>query len=460
MNRSLAPNVSSSAVGMSALHYSQFGRRAQLGSIAVLVLAGVQPCVSSEDLQTVQDAGSSSYGACLMQGNANAVGKGLHQDEEDDLTSANNISYVLETKVPSLKVAGSINHHPALLEQGIGLAATYAKDVHIALLQKLESLSGKSTAAPMLIGSALLFALLVAVVLAVFGAKDIDEGQPFHISSRVDSATSHIRKAPELFGSDDFFPPKSSAPPSARLLPVLDASMKRSLGQIGHATTDEDGVAEFKGQHLCRELVVPEESECSLLVPRLPFEQNANSQASMRSPNSQRLEKSNAMDIELTIDDSRGIPVFRMTTVEPNKDSGKHLCLSSAIGERILFGYLAEPVPAQDGPPSFLKIHHHSGALFGTLRKENGDRFRVRASPGWELLFTGDWETGALNVTDENGGLQAIVEPLCMQNVPRCSVRIGPHVDAGLVVLALLGIDLLQYRATPQAMGRKSSFSM
>lgn len=408
----------------------------KVGIMTVLLLVGVLVCAASEEVETMQDANSTAHGTCLMQGNLNTIKKRSWPFHEDG-TEVN---------------VGEAVH------QQVKLAATHAMNVRVALMQRLSRLKlTDATPAAVLVGAAFIFLILLGVVFGVLLIRSSDE------------AVVHSRntRAEEGMAGDDTF----SALPSAKLLtrrgmpPFLPTSARvpksPSLSDRIAMKTTGSREAEFFGQHLCPELVVPEESECSLLVPPLLFQQIVAPPLSMRLLDSQLAHKSRASDAEMTIDDARGIPVFRVTISSSSASASgsddasgnvhsietqKRLVLSSAIGERILFAYVCEPAVCED--PSLLTIHHHSGARFGTLQKEEGDGqrgYRVKANSGWQLLFTGDWKLGALNATDEKNTLQAIVEPRLLDPIPRRSVRIGPGVDAGLVVLALMGIDMLKY---------------
>jgi len=157
---------------------------------------------------------------------------------------------------------------------------------------------------------------------------------------------------------------------------------------------------------------VPEEQECTLLVPRLPEDGSSG---------------------QVTVDDLRGVAVFRAYYGQ-----GKRLILCSAAGDSV-FAF------CRDGESGTLTIHHHSEAQFCSLRADGGG-YTVATRRGVCMHLRGDVRLGNLNATDEQGQLLAIAEPVAKSNARR-SVRIGPQVDAGLVALVLLGIDVLEQQA-------------
>jgi len=194
---------------------------------------------------------------------------------------------------------------------------------------------------------------------------------------------------------------------------------------------------EPSGVHLCPELVVPEGSECTLIVPRL----------------------SGGGSSQVTVDDTRGVPVFcaafnNDTTWQARIRETKRLILSSTSGDTI-FAFCRDD-EAQGGP-SGLVIHHHSEAPFGVLHADSrdaGSGYTLVARQGFKVHIKGDHLLGNMNVTDESGRLLAIATPLHQGGGAHRSLRIGPLVDAGLVALGLLGIDFLEHQRTQPNRGR------
>jgi len=231
-------------------------------------------------------------------------------------------------------------------------------------------------------------------------------------------------------------PSQSRASVSRQLLPkgdtggraTADARSVRSLSRPSHSPSPRS--MEPAGPHLCSELVVPEGSECTLLVPRLP---------------PSRLWSGSSV----TIDDARGVPVFKATfslaSGQLSRDA-KRLALSSATGDNV-FAFCCDGEAPPGGGHAGLSILHQSEVTFGALRMDGRDSangYSVVTRRGWRIHFRGDLQAGNMNATDDQGRLLAIAEP---SGSSRRSVRIGPLVDAGLITLSLLGIDLLEYEA-------------
>jgi len=192
---------------------------------------------------------------------------------------------------------------------------------------------------------------------------------------------------------------------------------------------DEERVDDSDEAHLCPELVVPEGSECTLLVSCLSS-----------------LGGSSAMG-PMTISDARGVPVFKAVFSAPaargrKRADTRRVVLSSAAGDAI-FAYCrdleVDPTTGQTG----LTIFHHSEVIFGDLRTDGprpSSGYSVTTRRGWRIRFRGDPEGRNLNCTDEHGRLLAITEA---HGPGRRSVRIGPLVDAGFMAICVLGIDIL-----------------
>lgn len=185
--------------------------------------------------------------------------------------------------------------------------------------------------------------------------------------------------------------------------------------------------------YLNEELVVPEKSECVLMVPRLP------THASIAGA-------------KVRIEDQRGTPVFYATlSVEPQRK----LTLSSATGNA-LFAYCCEADMSRvGGNPKSLSMYHHTGALYGSLhllrRTAIGAVYAVTTQSGWRLCCTCDQHNQAATIKEgEQGRLLAIIDPAndLLGTSPTRLVTIGPDVDAGLIVLTALGVDWIIHSDT------------
>lgn len=97
-----------------------------------------------------------------------------------------------------------------------------------------------------------------------------------------------------------------------------------------------------------------------------------------------------------------------------------------------------------------------SGDLFGVLKKDDATgRYKLKHRSGYKLLtFHGDFQEKAINVVNMSGKLVCATERcvLDFDSHPHYQVRIAPHVDAGLVLCGLLGIDKLESRGVTGAL--------
>lgn len=219
------------------------------------------------------------------------------------------------------------------------------------------------------------------------------------------------------------FPP--SAPASAGRATRCAAAPTSGAGTQG-PSLDE-------GPYLCSELIVPEGKECTLVVPRLP----------RGGPG--------ASGGHVVISDASGMPVLRASyslsiavpTRAPRPRDLKRLVLSSASGETA-FAFCRDGEAQLGGTSAGLAIHHSSETAFGVLCADGcqvGDGCSVITQRGSRIYFRRGLQVGSLNVTDDSGQLLAVAEPAGTAH----SVRVGQLVDAGLITLGLLGIDLLEH---------------
>lgn len=201
-------------------------------------------------------------------------------------------------------------------------------------------------------------------------------------------------------------------------------------------------------QPLCADLVVPQASECSLLVPGL-FDKSKTSPSRSAHPDS----------IVLTVDDSRHTPVFRVAfsssfrTSSAAADAGalpRCLTLSSANGEALFCLARESSASGRQGTRS-LSICDHADKLYAELQLGetwgNGSICTLTTTQGHRTIFRRESGAngGSLNVTAEDGRLLAMIPAASAPLKPGegRSVIIGPLVDAGLIVLCVLSMDWL-----------------
>jgi len=193
--------------------------------------------------------------------------------------------------------------------------------------------------------------------------------------------------------------------------------------------------------HLCPELVVPENNECTLLLPEIQMEAG---QGASGCSHQQSI---------LSIDDLNGMPVmFAACTTAPLPPPSQHdlsglskrLVLRSAL-EDVVLASCADAVEADSSGDPGLLIFNKANEQCGVLRacSPGGNRgFMASLTTGQKVLVRRDKQvSGTYYATDEDGWLLA-----CTENAERGRViRISPQVDAGLMTLAMLGTDLLVF---------------
>lgn len=148
----------------------------------------------------------------------------------------------------------------------------------------------------------------------------------------------------------------------------------------------------------------------------------------------------------ISINDTSGVPVFHATfntlrglRLQQDQDH-RRLVLWSAI-DGLVFGCCRDAEATPTGQPT-MTIFNHADMPFGVLRPTRPDKlgaYSILTCSGREIIFYKTNEAGTQRAEDETGRLLAMV----ITSSPR-SIRIGPEVDAGLVTLGILGIDLLE----------------
>lgn len=210
-----------------------------------------------------------------------------------------------------------------------------------------------------------------------------------------------------------------SVPPSARALPPERNSLLPTPARSPQGSLLPASRRPFDGQRLCPELVVPQASECTLLIPRVH----------------------QTSGDEIVIDDIRGSPVLRVSVGAPSTSRGRvqGLLTLLAIQEDEVFAYgMAEDAK--------ITIRHHTEQDFAQLSfdREAG-AYVLTLCAGGKLYFRGDFVLESFHLQDERDRLLAVVQTLKNHGAdPKRQLRVGPLVDAGLVVLCILGVDILE----------------
>lgn len=156
---------------------------------------------------------------------------------------------------------------------------------------------------------------------------------------------------------------------------------------------------------LCDDLVVPENRECVLLVPKLDRD-------------------------EVAINDHQGQQVF---VAQRSEEEDSRIVLMSPTHE--IFATVRSS--RASGGMAALAIHGPYEKEFGILKGMKGGEYELTGS-GRRIRF--QTSSGRLNIVDEDTRIMALSESERGQR----QFRIGPRVDVGLVICCVLGIDLLE----------------
>jgi len=221
-------------------------------------------------------------------------------------------------------------------------------------------------------------------------------------------------------------PQKSATPPLQQ--PIWLSERRSATPTRGRADSPKLAL----DRHLCSELVVPENSECLLLLPEI-----------MQS-------RFNAGGV-LSIDDVNGMAVLyavyslaERLPVGPHDlpSNGKRLILRSALEHLILASCRDAESETAGGPPE-LTIFNNSEEPFGILRATSpGPRssYLLSLSTGKKMSIRRDNQALSSFVTNEDGWLLACSEDAGERGR---KISISPQVDVGLMTLTMLGIDIL-----------------
>lgn len=109
-----------------------------------------------------------------------------------------------------------------------------------------------------------------------------------------------------------------------------------------------------------------------------------------------------------------------------------------------------EPLHLRRGGPP--EIRRPDGQVFCTIVREEANeagcsrpRYVLRGASGLRLCtISGDFREKAVNVADPLGRLVSATERRMIDGLPYYQVRVGPRVDAGLVLCGLLAVDKME----------------
>lgn len=214
---------------------------------------------------------------------------------------------------------------------------------------------------------------------------------------------------------------------------VIDLPTSNTLAV--HVPSSAQALAGNPSRYLCPELAVPQGSECTLLIPPIPL-------------------SGTKVEGHCTIDDLKGCAVFKavFTPWEASHSAGgspynrQCMRLESVTGTT-LFAYCSPFVVHTNGQRLELEVFRQDGEPFGVIRRntERGS-FSVfsRSRYHWQIDFDKDFSQSPVQAEDENGTMVAFLE---VQDDGRWLIRVAPLGDAGLMIISVLGILLVQQKA-------------
>jgi len=221
--------------------------------------------------------------------------------------------------------------------------------------------------------------------------------------------------------------------PQKPATPVIPQSGPAAEGRLVSLESPKQSFEQLvRAAHLCSELVVPDHNECSLLLPEIVEGDDKNGM--------------------LSIDDVNGMAVlYAAYSLAPQAPmgrsdfllgNGKRLILRSAL-EDIILASCKDAEPETVGGPPGLVIFNKAEEAFGILSANNqGPRssYTMSLCTGKVLSIRRDIKALSSCVTDNDGWLLACSEEAGERGR---TIRISPQVDAGLMTLVMLGIDIL-----------------
>jgi len=235
-------------------------------------------------------------------------------------------------------------------------------------------------------------------------------------------------------------PPSMATLPSVQAVTTAPASCpglhpRKSLEQALNAATRMSlpSFKEMRSQ-LCVELVVPPGKECCLQLPAHPVGFLGDGG-------------------HIAVNDVQGRPVFDVGFIpifgaarsrwggfarEDQKDLDKRLVLRSAVDSYVFGSCKTNARLDAKGSRIGLTLCNSTDSPFGVLQQDTSGDFMMKAHDCW-FVKVADCGQTYQRLEDSDGWLLASVEG--SDNIK--IARIAPQVDAGLIVLVLLGIDLI-----------------
>lgn len=295
-------------------------------------------------------------------------------------------------------------------------------------------------------GVMILFLLPIITCMAYIAfdeMKAVEDDTPVQVPQRRRSRT--LASLVSLPGTSRQAVPDNPRSPLKPNLKSEEESKHPSSSPVPGAVDDEKVAwnGEPMSRQLCPELVVPPEGECTLFVPKFT------------------LSAMDKLGSKITVDvtHARSSPMFR-ASIEHAEESCR-IVLASALGDSV-FAYCsllpqasrasnigARGASKENETPMCLSFYDFSNQHFGDMIRAaapcNGSSYIFAMKRGWSLDFHIQSEDSSRRAFDDKGRLVASVERSPSPgNALRQGLTIGPCVDAGLILLIVLGMNLLE----------------
>jgi len=197
-----------------------------------------------------------------------------------------------------------------------------------------------------------------------------------------------------------------------------------------------------RGGHLCVELVVPENNECTLLLPKII---------------ENRFNTSGVLSI-IDMNDMAVLCAAYSLAAGPHglAGNGKRLILRSAL-EDIILASCKDAEPETAGGPPQLAILDKSEEPIGIIRATSAaptSSYLVSLSTGKNMSIRKDIQAHSSCVSDEDGWLLACTDDADERGR---TIRVCQLVDAGLMALTVLAIDVLDVIMTAHGSSNHAS---
>jgi len=269
----------------------------------------------------------------------------------------------------------------------------------------------------------LAFALLAATLVLCAGAskEDTDHEYSQYHSTPMAVTQRPVEHVPDRMSSIGRVPPGARPNAPSRRSDVASKSPDSSLNMSrASITSSADSKNKDKEQPLlCPSLVVPKGMDLVFAISS--------------TLNQQRQE------LDFDILDLQGAPLCRVVVAERGERKAPCCGIFLQTLTRMPLAVVnTEQVYAGTGPPSLCRPN---GSLFGVLKHDGSSGYTLKHTSGRRLLeFSGDFRRKSVTAVDSSGIRICVTEP----TDHGYQIRIGPRVDAGMVISCLLGIDKLE----------------